>query len=128
MSFDTDVTVRLDGKLFDNPEPAVDDAVRDIEETLADEAADMIRARLKTVLKHPTGRYMRSIQVVQKGSMAEVNDSGIVYGPWLEGVSSRNTRSRFKGYATFRRTKQELAQRADTLAEDRVRDLARELS
>jgi hypothetical protein len=33
-----------------------------------------------------------------------VNDRGIVYGPWLEGVGSRNfPKTRFKGYASFRR-------------------------
>jgi len=37
-----------------------------------------------------------------------ISDSGVVYGPWLEGVGSRNQATRFKGYAIFRRTRDKL--------------------
>jgi hypothetical protein len=37
-----------------------------------------------------------------------VDDSNVIYGPWLEGVGSRNEKTRFKGYFTFRKAAQKL--------------------
>lgn len=70
---------------------------------------DAVKGLLSGSLKHPTGYY--ESQVTSDRSSSEVNvvsDSGVVYGPWLEGVSSMNARSRFKGYAAFRKTAQAL--------------------
>ncbi len=53
-----------------------------------------------------TGHYRRSIHPVVKHLHGVITDGGVVYGPWLEGVSSRNQRTRFKGYASFRKTAQ----------------------
>jgi len=66
-----------------------------------------------------TGHYARSIHGVVAGSIMGLGaganryqgivvDSNVVYGPWLEGVSSRNQATRFKGYAIFRRTRDKL--------------------
>jgi hypothetical protein len=56
-----------------------------------------------------TGHYNRSIHGrVMRNMNGEISDSGVVYGPWLEGVSSRNQSSRFRGYSIFRRTKDTL--------------------
>jgi len=41
-----------------------------------------------------------------------ITDGGVVYGPWLEGISSRNMTTRFKGYMTFRKTSQELEKKS----------------
>jgi len=56
-----------------------------------------------------TGHYARSIHGRMVSSLhGVINDSGVVYGPWLEGVSSRNQATRFKGYAMFRKAKEKL--------------------
>jgi len=56
-----------------------------------------------------TGHYARSINGRMTGTLnGELTDSGVVYGPWLEGVSSRNDATRFKGYGIFRRTRDKL--------------------
>lgn len=55
------------------------------------------------------GRATRD--VARDGLAGVVYDSGIVYGPWLEGVSSRNARTRFKGYAMFRNATQDIDRR-----------------
>lgn len=44
--------------------------------------------------------------IVQDSRYGQIDDSGVVYGPWLEGTSHRNMTTRFKGYASFRRTAQ----------------------
>jgi hypothetical protein len=53
-----------------------------------------------------TGNYRRNISTTITGLNAVITDGGVVYGSWLEGVSSRNTTTRFKGYASFRRVGQ----------------------
>ena len=58
-----------------------------------------------------TGHYARSINGRMVSNLnGVISDSGVVYGPWLEGVSSRNQATRFKGYAIFRRTRDKLQQ------------------
>ena len=56
-----------------------------------------------------TGHYRRSIHGdVLSSKHGIVHDSKVVYGPWLEGTSSRNKTTRFKGYAMFRLARQKL--------------------
>jgi hypothetical protein len=73
-----------------------------------------VHRTLEQVLRHPTGYYQSQVRVnrVTNDSFA-ITDGGVVYGPWLEGVSSRNQTTRFKGYATFRRVAKRVEQRAD---------------
>jgi hypothetical protein len=106
------------GPLFDgSAEQIIDNAVLHGQDAIAQEAVDLVHGRLGQVLRHPTGRY--ASRVVVDRSMPDrpvITDGGIVYGPWLEGTASRNTRSRFKGYQTFRRTTEDLQNRAATIA------------
>ena len=58
-----------------------------------------------------------------------VHDRGIIYGPWLEGVSHRNQTTRFKGYSSFRRATQEMQRhRAPQLAQQVVDRYVAELT
>jgi len=79
-------------------------------------AEDQVQQRLAQVLQHPTGYYQSKVTVERAGTGYRVTDQGVVYGPWLEGVSSRNETTRFKGYATFRRTKALVDRRASQIA------------
>jgi hypothetical protein len=88
-------------------------AVRDIERELAAEGADRVQDRLGEVLRNPTGFYQSNISATNN----EVHDNGVVYGPWLEGVGSRNDETRFKGYSTFRKVTETLNADAERLAE-----------
>lgn len=87
------------------------------EREIADEGEDMVHARLHRVLRHPTGYYESHVRVRRSGTLHEVTDGDVVYGPWLEGVGSRNRTTRFKGYATFRRVGNALERKADNIAE-----------
>ncbi len=66
---------------------------------------------LNAAIKHPTPYYETQIQVARRDKDVVVNDRNIVYGPWLEGVSSRNETSRFKGYTALRRARQSAEQK-----------------
>ncbi len=106
------------GPLFDGRADAAAARMCDeIEERIGDEGVAMVRSTLGQVLRNPTGRYESSINASPAGGGVEVNDRGIIYGPWLEGTGSRNRTTRFKGYATFRRVAQALGGRARTIAE-----------
>lgn len=91
------------GPILDGQGPAiVERHLHNMEDTAADEGLRRVHDRLGQVLRHPTGYYSSRVVKTTRSNGADVTDSRVVYGPWLEGVSSRNNSSRFKGYHTFR--------------------------
>jgi hypothetical protein len=84
---------------------------------IATYAEDQIRGRLDVVLQHPTGYYRSRVTVHRAATGYKVDDGGVVYGPWLEGIGSRNYPvTVFRGYSTFRRTKALVDRRAPQIA------------
>lgn len=111
------------GPLFDGQADRLASAMcAQIEDAVGRAGVGMVRGLLGQVLQHPTGRYENAITSQPDGGDVEITDSGIVYGPWLEGVGSRNRTTRFKGYATFRRAAEVLESRAAELAEPVVHE------
>ena len=99
------VEVITKGPFFDGGmQRSVERGVDEASEKVAQAGVNMVKSALDNVLVNPTGRYQSQIQTDRSVTGVVVTDGGSVYGPWLEGVSSRNTSSRFKGYATFRKT------------------------
>lgn len=90
-----------------------------IEREVAREGEDMIHRALHEVLRHPTGYYESRVTVHASAGGVEIDGDNVIYGPWLEGVGSRNATTRFKGYFTFRRVAQELDRKAQRIA-DRI--------
>ena len=75
-----------------------------------------------------TGHYRRNIQSARRDRTVVITDGGVIYGPWLEGIGSRNATTRFKGYASFRRVTQRLREKdAPEVVEKHVRRLVAEL-
>lgn len=106
------------GPLFNGEaQKAIEDFQVDAEETIGDYAVNEIQSELGKVLKNPTGYYKSKIVTDRQSDDNRVHDSGVVYGPWLEGVGSKNKSSRFKGYATFRRVTQRLNTQAASVAQ-----------
>lgn len=103
----------FDGRAAEAVRAFQDDAEREVSQVLVNE----IQADLGKVLQHPTGYYKRQITTDRAKDDLVVTDGGVIYGPWLEGTSSRNKTTRFKGYATFRRISQQVAERAGDIAE-----------
>jgi hypothetical protein len=110
------VEVSMHGPVFNGQALA---AMRDFERAavadVADYGVEAVRENLHGVLKHPTGRYSSTIHAQKAALNAEILD-GTVYGPWLEGVGSRNATTRFKGYHTFRKTTQKVQEQAGEIA------------
>lgn len=124
------VTYERTGPFFEaDPNKVVDRMMDDLLEDIAQEGVNEVHARLGQVLKHPTGYYSsRVVTNLASPKNPYVWDSNVVYGPWLEGVSGRNSRSRFKGYHTFQKVAQELDTKALQIAQPTVDRAMRELN
>jgi len=113
-----EIRAQESGPIFDGRAAAAVRAYQDAaEREIAQQGANDVRAELDQVLRHPTGYYERHITTDRQRGDSVVYDSGVIYGPWLEGVGSRNRTTRFKGYFTFRRTVQTLRGKATGVAE-----------
>lgn len=112
------VEVKMTGPMFDGTATkVVGEFLADATQTVGDYTVNKIQDRLSHVLRHPTGYYRSRIQTDRSSSGVNVTDGNVVYGPWLEGVGSRNKRSRFKGYHTFRMVAQGIEAKAAEVAE-----------
>jgi hypothetical protein len=109
----------LTGPLFSgNAGVILDRATEEIAREVAKVGEQDVKARLGNVLRHPTGKYQSRIRAgAETTGRVVIDDQRSVYGPWLEGTGRRNARSRFKGYATFRKTLQQLDGKAAAIAE-----------
>lgn len=114
--------VKTSGPLFSGEAGRVlDRMAEDIAREVGKVAEQDVQARLKTVLQRPTGKYQRRIRAaVESGGRVVVDDQRAIYGPWLEGTGSRNRTTRFKGYATFRKTLQQVEGKAGRIAQQVV--------
>lgn len=114
--------VELSGPIFDaRAQRVVDAMLDDAAQAVAERAQNDVRETIQSKAVRRTGNYERHVQIDRAGNDRQVNDGGIVYGPWLEGVSRRNHSTRFRGYAQFRRATQQLAGRTGEIAEPAVR-------
>lgn len=109
--------MELSGPAFDGRlAKQVEGATKIASKTVAEEGMKLVRQRLGRSFKEPTGAYLASVLVDRSVEGFAVSGDP-TYGPWLEGVSSRNQISRFKGYAAFRKSTQELDGKASDIAE-----------
>ena len=105
------ITITNTGPLFQTGsapvKKAVQHAIREIVELGHERLEKMLVPRPAGVYitvppGRSTGHYRRSIHHQIGDNSAVIDDSKVVYGPWLEAGDGK----RFKGYASFRRTYQ----------------------
>lgn len=121
--------VTFSGPLFDRrAEAAFADYAEDLEAELAEEGKELVLQYLGIFLKHPTGYYQSKIRTEQRGTAYQVTDGGVVYGPWLAGVSERNRATRFKGYKHWRLATQDLEKKSGKIAQRLMPRLLRRIS
>ena len=94
---------------------------RDAKILVADEGLKQAKARALAKPKHPTGSFSGAIVVkdFKQGRTIIADYPQVLYGPWLEGTSSRNTSTRFKGYRIFRLTRAWLRKNLTPILQDR---------
>lgn len=119
--FSLRIRTAVQGALFDQrAHQLFEEFCEDLEEDGAEWALNHIRGTFHTSFKVPTGYYESNVEIHRSGASTEVWDggqSGPVYGPWLEGVGSRNSTTRFKGYHAFRKAAQALERRIEGMGE-----------
>lgn len=131
--------VTFSGPLFDSEGDAIlADGVLAARHAVADKGIELVVAAFDEHIRVNNGRHTASITVTDE-SRSYTSDTGrrsytlnvdvparttvvttsnATYGPWLEGVGSRNASTRFKGYWGFRQATSELDQQAQQIAED----------
>lgn len=115
---------------------AVQDGLQDMVERGEQLLDDMMRPRPGGVYlsvaqagrgKASVGNFRRNLHGEVKQNVGRLWNN-VIYGPWLEGTSSRNQTTRFKGYAMFRRTKQQLDKEKDRIMGRAIARAARRLN
>lgn len=109
-------TVSRSGPLLSGTRKVIiDRMVRDIADGVTREAGRRVQVLGQSMFRyadksnhHVPGKWRSRIHAESRGNEGIVTDSGIVYGPWLEGVGSRNQTTRFKGYRMWRTTFQNM--------------------
>jgi len=92
----------------------------EVEEEAAEWVLGEVKSNFHTHFKNPTGYYESHVRIRNTANGPEVWDggeAGPVYGPWLEGVGSRNQTTRFKGYHSFRKAATRLEARIGGMAD-----------
>lgn len=105
----TEVEFRFSGPVFDGR--AADAMARlasEAQSEVAKYAEDTWQTFMDASFRHPTGAYQSHVNVARDDKDLVVNDgwpeSRLEYGPWLEGIGSRNSPvTRFPGYFALRR-------------------------
>jgi hypothetical protein len=124
------VDITFNGPLFDGrARRAMDDACDDARDDLAAFAEERVLIGTSGSFKTRTPYYETMVTTTRVSSeVALVHDQGVVYGPWLEGVGSRNAPvTRFAGYGHWRKAKQAVAARGPLVAENAVRSRIHEM-
>jgi hypothetical protein len=82
---------------------ALNEYAQDIPKVLARMGARLVVSYSKSSFKNVTPYYWNQVRAHPTGGNAwEVDDGGVIYGPWLEGVGSRNAPvTRFRGYGMY---------------------------
>lgn len=104
-------SIRTSGPFFDARRTRfTTEFCEDLAREVAETAEDLWIGGMKRSFKDPTPIYWNTTRIENHGKLVVVNDGGrtggLVYGPWLEGVGSRNKTTRFKGYFNLRKAAQ----------------------
>jgi hypothetical protein len=137
----TGIKVEISGPLFDRGNPILKKwATRFVKVLLEigeDRLNDVLRPRPAGVFlsvseakkgRASKGIYRQKLKRDQDGLSGLLHDSNWIYGPWLEGTSDRNKSTRFKGYASFRKTRDWLDKRKDKVGDALKHKIIRELT
>lgn len=122
-------TITISGPLFSNRRRQIGrDWAEGVTARVSAYALERTMFNLDGSIKNPTPYYETQVNVRDVTlTDRRVNDSGVIYGPWLEGTSERNRTTRFKGYASFRRAASDTRAHLDKLVDDETRRIVQRL-
>lgn len=115
-------SIDVEGRILDGFERKVQAAmdmakyeVADAGLNLMHRSAEVFRYERPSKAPGHPGYWESQLSSDRVGDNREVSDNAI-YNCWLEGTSSRNQTSRFKGYRIWRQARQQLRQMAGPIA------------
>jgi hypothetical protein len=121
--------VKMTGPFFDERRGLIlDRMVTDIRGTVADEAFVKWESNMELAIRNSGPIYQSFAQVFDRDGERVVNDgwgqtNHLKYGPWLEGVGSRNSPvTRFPGYFSLKRAFDDTTAEVPDLAQPVVDD------
>jgi len=110
------VDIDTSGPMFDaRIYRAINNLIEDAQHAVGQAALSEWHMNLDGSIRNPTPYYETQLIAERVGHDVVVHDRGIIYGPWLEGTSSRNQTTRFKGYAAARRSTQAVQERVPSI-------------
>jgi hypothetical protein len=112
------VIVTGSGPLFDGrAERDMQSASDEWVQNLAILGASIVRQTENASFRTQTPHARMLVEAKQDPPGWKIWDQNLIYGPWLEGTGSRNRTTRFKGYASFRRSVQVINARAKEIGQ-----------
>ncbi len=110
--------------------PVVRQFFEDAKQLVGKAGEDRVKERVARRAKHPTGAYAGAVKTFdfKKGRTIQAEYPQVLYGPWLEGVSTRNVSTRFRGYRMYRLTRTWLRRNYMTLIQDLLTRAVAELN
>lgn len=75
--------------------------ILDIRDEVAADVLAVAHGVMDAKFRNPTPYYETQVTNELFGTERVVHDRGVIYGPWLEGISPKNIGSIFKGYHAF---------------------------
>lgn len=110
---DIDIRVDRDGPIFQPllVHESIRELIDDVEHDVASAGLQEWSTNLNASIRNPTPYYETQVTLERTDGHWVAHDRGVIYGPWLEGVGSRNQTTRFKGYAAARRARQAIERR-----------------
>ena len=97
-------------------------------ETLRPRPAGVYKTAQEAGRNASTGNYRRNVQASVQNLSGTLSDGGVLYGPWLEGVSSRNKSTRFPGYFSFRKAQQYMDKKSEKVLNKYMAKFARKMN
>ena len=113
------IITTLKGPAFNGQlERDVSKAVDESKQAVGEFGATVVQRNLSTSIRVGTS-YTQGVRAHRlKGGMVKIINLDypkVLQGPWLEGVDSRNSPSRFKGYSAYRKSVQVIQARVPQL-------------
>src|ERR1044071_1485950 len=95
---------------------ACEEWAEQVTEKLGERGVELLREFPMNKTGRARGGFQEALHTVRRNRSTVVipgpMDRGVTWAPWLEGTSSRNRSTTFKGYHLFRQTRQQLEDEA----------------
>lgn len=98
----------------------LDEAKADIAQMGVNRIQERIGARAKNPSGYYAGHVVTDVVKPFNDQIIELSGRAVAYGPWIEGTSSRNSTTRYKGYRIFRQVRSWLRKAATPIAQAKI--------